>query len=280
MSTLPAFTRTATDIVAEVLMTRSAFSGVILLVEGPSDSRFLKRHILANNSQITICGGKQTALSAMTQMNGMALTGYLAVLDRDFDDHKGILPGRSVFYTDTHDIETLLLSVHLHTLLAELGDEQKIEIFEQQTNQAIAAAVLERAEAFGKMRFLSEVKPALKIGMGSFSPWKYIEVRSWTLDEIKLQTDYAAACGRTHQAVLALLAVLPPLKTWRDAHGHDALAILSIGLRQILGGRQVSEDQLCSYLRLAFNEYDFRQTQLYADLKSWQEAIGLPFLKH
>jgi len=276
---LPAFTRTASDVVAEVLMTRSAFTGPIVLVEGSPDSRFLKRHILPV-VQITICGGKQTALVAMAQMSGFAVSGCLAVVDRDFDDHKGILPGANVFYTDTHDTETMLLASRLETLLNELGDERKLNAF-RQTYGDLGYSLLERAQKFSKLRFLNEVVPAFYIGMGPYTPWKYIDQATWLVDDLSLNGDFASSCGHSHEQLLALIAALPPLNSWKDAQGHDTLAILSIGLRQVLGnGTQVGESQLSSSLRLAFTEDDFRQTVLYSDLRNWEQATGLNVVAH
>ena len=276
---LPAFTRTASDIVAEVLMTRSAFSGPIVLVEGSPDSRFLKRHLLSI-AQLTMCGGKQTAIVAMTNMATMGIQGCIAIVDRDFDDHRAANPPANVYYTDTHDTETLLLASRLDTVLHELGDEAKLRAYKA-VNGDMAGSVLDRAEKFGRLRYLNEVAPAFYIGMGPFSPWKYIDQGTWMVDEPRLNTDFATSCGHPTAHVLALIGGLPPLNTWKDAQGHDTLAIISIGLRQVLGnGTQAGEPVLSSSLRLAFTEDDFRQTQLYADLRIWEQASGMNVLAH
>jgi hypothetical protein len=192
-----------------------------------------------------------------------------------------VVPSSTIFYTDTHDLETLLLSKRLHTLLGEVAAATKVEAFEQSEGCAVAAALIRRAEAFSKLRFLNDVRPGLGVGMDSFSPWKYIDTGSWAVDEIRLQTDFAAACGHTHASLLALLGGIPQLNSWRDVQGHDALTILSIGLRQKLGdGKQVGEKQLCSSLRLAFSEEDFKSTRLYIDLKNWEQTRSLSFLSY
>jgi hypothetical protein len=271
----PVFTRTASDIVAEVLMTRSAFSGAIVLVEGSTDSRFLKRHLLTDDAQIAICGGKQTALVAMQRMAVLPIAGYLAVVDKDFDHHRGVVPGQNIFFTDTHDTETLLLSARLDTVLIEVGDEGKLDRFQAATNGTIASAVLARAEVFSRLRFLNDVHPGFRVSMDAFSPWKYIDVANWLVDEQRLHTDFAAGCGHTYTTLLVLLGSLPSLRSWIDAQGHDVLTILSIGLRQVLGnGKQVSETQLLSSLRLAFSETDFSKTMLYGNFKHGNRQRG------
>jgi hypothetical protein len=277
-NTPPAFTRTAADIVAEVLMTRSAFSGAIVLVEGATDSRFLRRHLLIDQIQLIICYGKQTAIAAMAQMASLPLSGYLAVVDRDFDDHKGIYPGPFVFYTYTHDTETLLLSVRLETVLSELAEKHRVDAFEAAVGST-RSALLQRAEAFSRLRYLNEVNPAFGIGVDGFSPWKYVDQRTWILDEHALNLDFSAACGHSLQRLAVYFASLPDLRNWVSVQGHDTLAILSIGLRHVLGsGKQVSENQLSSALRLAFTEIDFQGTKLYGDLRLWQDSNGIPLL--
>lgn len=262
-------------------MTRAAFLGAIVLVEGPTDSRFLKRHLIAGKTQITICGGKQTALSAINQMAAFPLAGYLAVVDRDFDDHRGLPAIHNVFLADAHDTETMLLSARLQTVAEEVGDQQKIDNFQAKTGRALSDAVLERVEGFTKLRFLNEVRPAFQISMDRFSPWKYTDSATWKVDESALQVDFAAICGKPHAELQVLLASLPPLASWRDSQGHQSLAILSIGLRNVLGNdRQVSENQLCSSLRFAFSEQDFQKTELYGQLKGWEDLTGLPLLSH
>jgi hypothetical protein len=276
---LPAFTRTASDVVAEILMTRTAFVGPIVLVEGSTDSRFLKRHLLPI-VQLTICGGKQTALIAVSRIVSLSVNGCLAVLDRDFDDHKGIILEPNIVYTDTHDTETLLLSFRLETLLNELGDERKLAAF-RNSHGDLTNSVLERAAIFGRLRYVNEVQPAFHIGMDQFTPWRYMDHATWLVKEPELVGDFAGLCGYTHEQIRALLKVLAHLKTWKDVQGHDAIKIISIGLRQVLGnGNPVGEHQLATSLRLAFTEEDFKRTQLYVDIKGWEEKSSLTVLAH
>ena len=111
--------------------------------------------------------------------------------------------------------------------------------------------------------------------MTAFKPWKYIDVATWEVNSTQLHADFASACVTSSAQIQTLILGLPNLQTWKDVQGHDALAVLSIGLRRVLGnGVQVSEHSLCSALRLAFSEDDFRATSLYAGLAAWSIATG------
>jgi hypothetical protein len=271
--------RTANDIVAEVLMTRTDFSGAIVLVEGPSDSRFLRRHIDPVSTQITICGGKYNAVSAVVLLAATSEMGYLALVDRDFDDHLSVVRPPGVFVTDTHDIETMMLSARLDTLVEELGDSAKLERFKAANGCSLAEALLARCEWFAPIRFANEVQPGYGLDLSNLSPWKYTESGSWVLDEGSLVSDIAGLCGVAAGDLMTQLRLLPDLRSWKGARGHDAMALLSIGLKKVLGnGKQVGEQILASHLRLAFTESDFASTALYADLKAWEVSAGMTLL--
>ena len=275
-----AFTRTGADIVAEILMIRTTFQGTILLLEGPSDSRFIMRHILVPNTQIVICGGKSAALEAMRLLKSRPSHGCLAVVDRDFDHHTGVMTGPPVFYTDTHDLETLLLSLRLSTLVEEFGDEHKIRDYVRDSGDPVEVAVLKRCEPFARLRYVSKAVPQVGTTMKDFSPWKYFSVPDWKLDELRLTQDFADACGWTVEQLEDHLKACPLLWGWGDVQGHDALAVVSIGLREFLGGgAQVGEKQLQSCLRLACHETDFKKTTLYRGMKGWEEENDMTFLR-
>ena len=66
---------------------------------------------------------------------------------------------------------------------------------------------------------------------------------------------------------------------WHVCCGHDAVAILSIGLRRALGSRndaEVKETRLESMLRLAYDRDHFRRTNLYTAIRAWETA-NAPF---
>ena len=234
MKTIPsAFIKTPPEVAAEVLMTRAAFHGVILLVEGPSDSKFFQRHTVSSNTQIAICGGKNTVLGAMALLSTHTLSGLCAVIDRDYEGYRGTTPGPSIFWTDAHDLETQMLSGRLMTVVDELGDVWKIEAF-QMVNGNIEQALLAKCEIFSRLRYMNELAPAFCLDFKSFTPWKYIALDTWAVDEVRLLNDFRACCPCSHSEFEQHLTAVPQLASWAGAHGHDALAILSIGIRRVL----------------------------------------------
>jgi hypothetical protein len=272
-STPPAFSRNSGDVLAEIAMTRTSFAGAMVLVEGPSDSRFLSRHLDLARVQLVICGGKGVVLAAIEGLSGIHLTGCVGIIDLDFDHHLHRLHGPNVISTETHDVETLLLSVRLKTILSEYGDRQKIEAFEAAAHQTVSEALLERASKFAQLRYINEVSAAFEVSFSQFSPWKYTDSQTWTLDESRLFADFAAACNLHLSNLASFSAAIPNLQSWRDVQGHDSLAIICIGLKKILGpGKQVSEEILLTALRLSFSEQDFRSTQLYSFLTAWESS--------
>ena len=280
MKLIPAaFQRTAADLTAEVLMVRAAFTGTIVLVEGPTDSRFIKRYLLARSAQVTICGGKTTLLAAMSQLSSVQVGDYFALADKDFDDRLGIAPPSRVYRTDTHDLETLLLSFALDAVLAEFSDVDKLDAFCSAKGKPILEILIDIGEVFSGIRYINEVAPRLSANMDNLSPWKYCDLDTLALDEGSFLSDYASRSGQTIAALQTMRAGLPKLRSWNDLRGHDMLAVLSLGLRRALGtGKQVSEENLSSALRLAFTEAFLKQTSLYLQIKGFEATIGYAIL--
>lgn len=66
---------------------------------------------------------------------------------------------------------------------------------------------------------------------------------------------------------------------WQVCCGHHLIEILSLGLRKTIGSNKASDvesDKLERYLRLAYEESYFHDTQLYASIRNW-EANNKPF---
>lgn len=61
---IPGVPRNVGDVIAEIKMTATVFSGNFVLVEGPSDSRFMKSRVDNINCQIVICGSQLVAIDA------------------------------------------------------------------------------------------------------------------------------------------------------------------------------------------------------------------------
>ncbi|ORC44460.1 hypothetical protein B2G74_33175 [Burkholderia sp. A27] len=270
-------TRSSDDIVAEVEMSRTNFEGSFLLVEGASDSRFFKRHVSGDCAELVICSGKLPAVGAINALNARNFAGALAVVDDDFDTATGVPATVNLLKTDTHDIETLLLSSPaLEHLLREKGDPARIARFEETTGTSVVDSLVERASVFGCLRFLNDGPTCFRTEMDkAFRPWKFFDVSAWKLDTDALRLAYANAVGISETDLATLLGTIPEMPIWNLVHGHDALVILAIGLREVLGACQCTEADLGSWLRLAYSKAEFDKTALRADMVRWESSSNV-----
>ena len=179
------------DVIAEIKMTRAAFSGTVLILEGSSDSMFWRNHIDHKNCQITIAGGKSTCLEVAKKLDEEKFIGHLAIVDDDYDFFLGKkYDSPSVVHSDTNDLETLIasspaiektLAEHLNTSDAAECARISIGIINVAKNLSLN---------FGRLRYTNR-QHGLNVDFKSLSPWKYICEEKLELDLQNLITDFA-----------------------------------------------------------------------------------------
>jgi hypothetical protein len=271
--------RTVGDVISEILMSRTAFGGSFLVVEGDDDIRFWKPRAAPRSiCQFVLAGSKPTAVNAVIGAGGLKQTGILGVIDDDCDSLLGrTVPSVNVIRTETRDLETLLLSTQaLERILGELGDAAKIYALEQREGRSIRDAFVSRALVFGQLRYLSTAQN-WNVSFDGLSPWRFANVASWTFDEVALLHEYAkqvtSATIPDIEAHLRSIAVGDP---WSILHGKDTLNVLAVGVRSCIGSQQHPIERLLQMLRLAFDGALFHATQLYASVKKW-ESLNAPY---
>lgn len=268
-------TKTIGDVVAEILMTRTAFDGSLLLLEGPHDSKFWRPRILSRDKcDIIIAGSKPTVIGATIQANATGHNSLLGVVDDDFDVARNIpLPSPNILRTDTRDIETLLLqSTALDRVLHEVGDADKIHRLEKSEGRSIRDALIARASIFGELRFLNDLH-SWQVNFRDLSPYRFADIATWTFDEIKLTNEFVKSTPNLTSQQLAVHRLgIPKLNPWMLMHGKDSLCVLAVGLREIIGKQSLSDEKLSQLLRLAFDETLLKATNIYQGIKDWEIA--------
>ena len=124
-------TRTIGDVVSEILMSRTIFSGSLLVIEGDTDSKFFSRRIDKSHCQVIVAGGKFTVLGVVDRAYHVGQYGVLGSVDDDFDSLDGLPLPINIVRTDGRDLECLLLkSPALEIVTSELTDHVKLAAFE------------------------------------------------------------------------------------------------------------------------------------------------------
>ena len=269
------------SVAAEIMMTRMVHDGAFLVVEGIDDSRFWepRRH---SDCQLVNGEGKRNVVEGIGRLPPLECQGVLGIVDDDYDSLLGV-EGRveNVVVTDAHDLECLLCrSRALDTVLVEYGSPRKIQRFEEEAGVDVRAGLLERATIFGKVRWAAALY-GLEIEHGAIRVQPFVDRRTWAVDsEGFIRAVVKEGSAYDEGVVATLVNHLPDADGWRVVQGHDVLALLRIGLMRVLGNMKASvgTEQIARVLRAAMSREELQGTQLWADMRTWEESTGGQYL--
>lgn len=272
--------KTPGSILAEILMLKTTHSGGFFLVEGDDDSLFWSPRVIEQACQLVIAGGKPNVIGTANLLDQHADRTVIGYVDADFDRATGVaLASPRLSRTDTHDLETMMISTDaLRKVLTEIANPLKISSFEQSCGKSVFDALVDRSTPFGQLRLLNELRD-YRVSFDALSPHRFFDPNTWQLDTVRLHSEFSALASIQPHLLQPSLSALPNLAPLDLMQGHDALAILSIGLKRVLGGRMsYSARELASRLRLATESQHFSGTQLMADLRSCENRHGIQLL--
>lgn len=257
-----------------------------LIVEGDTDKTFYKTFTNVDACQITIAYGKENALEILSMLEKEQFSGALAVVDADFDMLSGTQPPPvNVLYTDTHDVETMILkSPALEKVLNEFGSEGKREEFTVSTGKDIRLTLIACSLPVGYLRQISLVD-GLMLKFEGLDFKKFLDEKTLTVDIQKLVRHVKDKSQQPALVENQILTRMQHMKDdthdhWHMCCGHDMADVLSVALCKAIGTCNTSDvkrDILERSLRLAFERTHFEQTQLYHSIKNWEQT-NQPFL--
>jgi len=257
--------KTPDVVVTEIKMSRTGGSrGSFFIVEGEHDSRFWRSRIQQNQCELVIANSKRTVLKVVERLELERFGGILGQVDSDHDHLLGrTMASAHLVYTDTHDLETLLLrSSALERLLAEHGDPEKIRRLEQTQGCGVRAALLARGLCFGRLRWASMCY-GWELSFDKLHPARFIEKADWRVKEADLLSACTAQLPTIRsEQIQAAVEALPAADPWQVCQGHDLVDILNIGLQAVLGQTLLGRGRLASLLRVGLDHHELSQTEL------------------
>lgn len=268
---------TAGTVEVEVLITRNAFTGTILLVEGDRDSRFWRKHVDERVCRIVLCGGKPQLIGGIQRINAHGLRGVLGILDPDLAGLVGAPTILSnVYAPDAHDLESMLFhSPAFERVLAEYAEPQLIAKHERQSGQPIRDLIIDRATLFAKLRWWLNVTGST-VAFDRFRPTRFIDPTLWDVRQQDLLQEVANATGQTLSAIEMVLSACPSYPARMFCHGKDLVAITASGLQRALGRTQPGEERVSAHLRGSLQDAELRASELGRALLAW-EVANAPF---
>lgn len=276
---MPVGFKDAGTLVAEIIMTRTHHKGSFLILEGTDDARFweARRHA---ECELVDGEGKNNVVGAIRRLDEEKVAGVLGIVDDDYDKLLGLnLESRNLVATDAHDLECILCrSSALCKVLAEFGESSKIQRFEQEEGTSVRSCLLARAIVFGRLR-LAALYFQLEINFDGINIPRFVDETTWEVDCNALIITLAQQSTSCDKSLLKhYLAKLPEFDPWRIVRGHDVIAILRIGLKEVLGDirSSVGTKEISRVLRAALSMEELKETNLWASINTW-ETKNFPY---
>lgn len=288
---------TGSDIAAEVIMTKVAFAGSVVIVEGDNDINLFERLFANGSCEILPARGKENALDAIQRLNNSSVPGVLAIVDADFDRIAGSSSlQQNLVMSDHHDIEVMLImSPAFEAVLQEYASSEKINEFLCTSNsQSIREALFSLAHPVGVFRWLSYSRH-WSLDFDEINYKKFLNdnltvdckkmisyIRQFTLSRCASDSTSLAACWPEEAELEPLIASTmkqtPPHLT-EFCCGHDLRALLAVGLRRKWGSKPApiaNKSNMGVLLRLAYDTSFFATTELYSAICTW-EGVNKPY---
>jgi len=272
----------------------------ILILEGVDDRTFFNRFIDFNRCAIELANGKENALASVEILkkdSKFEFKGVLAVLDTDFDlILSKLIDDSNIIYTDTHDLETMLLkSEALDVLIQVSCSSEKMQDF----NQDIRKYLLEKSCDLGCLRLISIKeklyldfdinlenfinKDTLEVNMEKL----IIKIKKQSIDKINSSSYWDKTAK---ESLISNISTLDfnkaiekikdaDIKIWHLCCGHDILEVLRYGFAKKFASYSNTELKYFDILKKLIMAYEysfFIKTSLYENIIKW-ENINNPY---
>lgn len=268
---MTAWNRDVGDIIAEIKMMVTDFSGFFWILEGPSDQKFFNSRVDKNISLI-VAGGKRNVINAVKKLEvDTEKVKVLGIVDADIE---WLIPIQdrpiNLISTEPRDLEGMLLrSSAFHKVLAEYADAKKIQTFEKKINKSLLMHIHDSATLFGKIRAVNDIhnRTLLK----KFRPQCALVKGAWLYDpEVAFRIAVNYGVSESVDTLKREINELPNANNWYYVRGHDAVNILTAGLlSEITNGTFVDDARVDSVLRAGFEEHEYQASSLYKSLNEW-----------
>ena len=256
-----------------------------LFVEGEDDEKLWCGQVSENNCCIIFRttpdyerkNGKTGVIQNIRSLNKsqININGYLGVIDNDFDSLLGISQEKNIVVTETHDLETLLLSHSsvFKKVLAEFGNKELIANFEKRIGKSVQDYLLNLALPFAQIEYVKQkLNPSLYLG--DLKKNEIIFIRNkWELD--KQQLYFIVKSKGLHMDspdAQLILSTIENINPWLLCNGHIMTYILANGFQNgvLANNKDASDKRISSYIRGAIDKTELYQTQLCQSIFNWQ----------
>jgi len=257
-----------------------------LFVEGESDEKFWSSRINEQGCCIVFIvsfsdnNQKKTGKTAVNKnirtLNRSRISGFLGIVDTDFEDLLCFPREENLYATEAHDLETLLLKSFFvfRKLLSEFGDSELIAEFERKSKKTIQNYLLDLALPFARIEWLKQnLHPSLNLGAIHKNNTVFPQDK-WCLEqELFNESAQQKGIDIASRRAQELLQKLNNVDPWVLCNGHLMIDILSMGFQKGAIGKNktATSDNIASYIRGAIDSDNLYQTELCQSIVNWQK---------
>ena len=275
----------ASDVANEISMSRSKFSGTYVVVEGTTDVRLYGK-FLSEGATIIAASSKTNVKGTVAECLRRKDNAVIGIVDKDIDGMIGKTVKEPVFYTDRRDLESgLICSEALDGVLSEYADKDLLSRFVRD-NGDIRTVIGRAAAPLGVLMYIS-YKRGMSLSFKDLNHRLFINRRTLAVDVSRMvQEVFQQSMGQMLSVSSMAEQVRDTVRKlddpWDAARGHDATAILAIGLTTIFGSyntKYLDSNTVSGALRLAYSYEMFASTRLFAESSDYARRKNLALWK-
>lgn len=270
-------TTTPESIANEIILERKSpawNNKILILVEGKDDRIFYYKFFDNNFSEIKDCKGCKKVIDVYNLLNKKIYSDFITIKDSDFDRINGKNKlGDNFFYSDCHDYEMMCLKNKntINKLFAHLAMKYDDEIINN---------------VFEDLRYISFFKWYNYTSHCNYN-FRVLTIRNLPKNLLhdfgyihNILLKASKNCVSINEQILEQFIdknIHPDL--YEITNGHDFISRLTLYLeKNNCSINNMNEDKLKLILHPCFDTNDFQQTELYRDIKMWQDMRGKTIL--
>lgn len=287
------------DRLANAICQDLPFEGKYVFVEGNNDWVLFQKFLSPSYCNIRIAHGKEKILEAY---DILVERGYsevaIGIIDSDFNNLIEVENSREfIFYTDTHDLETMIFSSDAFDSLVNLRClPDRLKILVDRESKSLKEILLERTSFLGYLKLANHInkwgllfkpkeqnRPELKIEdfiIKDDLKFKDVEtmvktVFNFSRGKVTINVEEKTVIEEVNKLIQNKIDLL------QLCNGHDLAYIFALGLKKAfanLNANAVTASQIENELILAYESRHFASTNLYKSLKNYELSNGINLL--
>lgn len=265
----------------QVVLERRTLQRTAVLVEGGTDSRYIRQFIDRDLASLTVCHDRERVLLTLTYLRQRGVTGTLGIVDRDYNNfiaETEQVNDPDVVMTDLNDLDATLFPSALGPVLNEFANIERVVAAEAVNQMTALEIVVREAAKIGALRMISK-RDGLNL---KFRGMTY-QFESNTSFEICIDKTIGHILSRSQTTISeqdTKQKVSDFLNAFEDklaiCQGHDIVRLLGRSLRRLWGSNSdydinsPVDNELHKLIRLGSEKEYFRQCEMFTRLKAWE----------